>query len=193
MDLTNATPELFSALAKAQAELENASKNAANPHFRSRYADLAEVLNTTRPVLARHGLSVLQSTNFDGELGAVFVQTVLAHASGGHVTATSSCTVSKGDAQALGSATTYLRRYALAAIAGIAQEDDDGNAAAVRVQPTASPDLMAQALARIAGAGDQMQLGEVGQTIAGLDVDEPSKKKLRAAFTARRKALEAAA
>ena len=122
------TPELFAALAAAQGELENASKNAANPHFRSRYADLAEVLNTVRPVLSKHGLCVIQSPSFDGQL--VSVATMLGHASGGHVSSTVSCVPAKTDAQGVGAATTYLRRYGLAALVGVSQEDDDGQSAA---------------------------------------------------------------
>ena len=57
MQKSDSIKELATALAKAQAEIENASKNAANPHFRSKYADLAEVLNTVRPVFAKHGIA----------------------------------------------------------------------------------------------------------------------------------------
>lgn len=127
-DITHATPELFAALALAQGEIENANKNAANPHFRSKYADLAKVLNTIRPVFAKHGLSLIQSPGYDGSMASV--TTVLAHQSGGYMTSTASCVPAKADAQGIGSATTYLRRYGAAAVAGIAQEDDDGNAAA---------------------------------------------------------------
>lgn len=135
MNTEHATPALFAALAKAQAEIENAAKNAANPHFRSRYADLAEVLNTVRPVFAKHGLSIVQSTGFDGSL--VSVTTLVGHAEGGFITSTASCVPAKTDAQGIGSATTYLRRYSLAAMAGVAQEDDDGNAAAHDRKPQA--------------------------------------------------------
>ena len=191
MNIERATPELFAALADAQFQIENASKNAANPHFRSRYADLAEVLNTVRPVLAKHGLSVMQSTAFDGAM--VSVETVLAHSSGGSVSSTASCVPAKTDAQGVGAATTYLRRYALAAMAGVAQEDDDGNSAAhTKPAPVQSDTVVQEAMARIAAANDAAALGEVGAGLAKLDVDEASKKKLRAAFTARRKALEAA-
>lgn len=191
MNIDKATPELFAALAKAQAEIENASKNAANPHFRSRYADLAEVLNTVRPVLAKHGLCVIQSTAFDGAM--VSVETVLGHASGGSVSSAASCVPAKVDAQGVGAATTYLRRYALAAIAGVAQEDDDGTSAAhSKPAPVVQSGVVEEAMARIAAANDAAALGEVGAGLAKLDVDEQSKKKLRAAFTARRKALEAA-
>ena len=141
MQTDHATPELFAALSKAQGEIENAAKNSANPHFNSKYADLAEVLNTIRPVFAVHGLSLIQSTEFDGAM--VSVTTLLAHAGGGYVTARASCVPAKTDAQGIGASTTYLRRYSAASVAGIAQEDDDGQSAAhagkpvsVRVTPT---------------------------------------------------------
>lgn len=133
MNTDKATPELFAALAKAQGEIENAAKNAANPHFRSKYADLAEVLNTVRPVFSKHGLAIIQSTEFDGSL--VSVVTLLAHDKGGFITAKASCVPAKSDAQGVGSATTYLRRYSAAAVAGIAQEDDDGQSAAHNRKP----------------------------------------------------------
>jgi hypothetical protein len=133
MELSNANAPLFAALAAAQAEVENAIKGNVNPHFKSRYADLAEVLNTVRPTFAKHGLSILQSTAFDGV--NVSVTTTLAHAEGGWVSSCASCVPARVDAQGIGAATTYLRRYALAAMAGVAQEDDDGNAASHQQRP----------------------------------------------------------
>jgi hypothetical protein len=130
MNKSESIKELAEALAKAQAEIGNAGKNAANPHFRSRYADLAEVLNTVRPVFAQHGLSVMQFPGFEN--GMVSVETVIAHSSGEWISSTLHAPVSKHDAQGVGSALTYARRYSLAACAGIAQEDDDGEAAVGR-------------------------------------------------------------
>lgn len=118
------------AMALAQAELENATKNAQNPHFRSKYADLAEILNTVRPTLTKHGLSVLQFPGFDG--GVVTVETMLLHKSGEWIKGEAGAPATKQDAQGVGSALTYLRRYSLAAVCGIAQEDDDGNEASGR-------------------------------------------------------------
>lgn len=126
MQKSDSIKELATALAKAQAEIENASKNAANPHFRSKYADLAEVLNTVRPVFAKHGIAIVQAPSYDG--GVASVETMLTHTSGEWMANTCSAPVSKADAQGVGSAITYLRRYSLAAFAGVAQEDDDGNA-----------------------------------------------------------------
>lgn len=135
MNTEHANPELFAALAVAQGEIENATKSSSNPHFKSKYADLAEVLNTVRPPFSKNGLSLIQSSEFDGAL--VSVMTLLAHKAGGYLTTRASCVPAKTDAQGIGAATTYLRRYSAAAVAGIAQEDDDGNAAAHNRQPDA--------------------------------------------------------
>ena len=124
--------ELAGALALAQAELENATKSSNNPHFKSKYADLAEVLNTVRPVLAKHGLSFVQFPGYAHEPKVVAVETILMHKSGQFISGTVAAPVSKPDAQGVGSAITYCRRYSLAAVVGIAQEDDDGNEASGR-------------------------------------------------------------
>jgi len=128
MNLDHSNAALFAALALAQSEVENATKGSVNPHFKSRYADLAEVLNTVRPVYSRHGIAIVQSTGFDGVM--VSVTTALVHKEGGYVTCVASCTPAKTDGQGVGAATTYLRRYSLAAACGVAQEDDDGQTAA---------------------------------------------------------------
>lgn len=127
MQRSDSIAKLAQALAKAQGEMENASKNSQNPHFRSKYADLAEIINTVRPVLAKHGLSVTQFPSFDGTLA--HVETIIAHESGEWMSGTTSSPVQKADPQGIGSATTYLRRYSLAAVCNLAQEDDDANAA----------------------------------------------------------------
>lgn len=128
MNLEHSNAALFAALAQAQGEVENATKASTNPHFKSRYADLAEVLNTVRPVFTKHGLAIVQSTESNGEM--VSVTTAIVHKEGGYVSSVASCVPAKWDGQGVGASTTYLRRYALAAMCGIAQEDDDGQSAA---------------------------------------------------------------
>ena len=118
---------LAPALVAAQAEVENATKNASNPHFKSRYADLAEIIDTVKPVFTKHGLAVLQLPGLED--GHATVETMLVHKSGEWIAGVSGAPLQKADPQGVGSAITYLRRYSLAALAGIAQEDDDGNAA----------------------------------------------------------------
>jgi hypothetical protein len=191
MDTSNANPALFAALAAAQGEIENAAKNAANPHFKSRYADLAEVLNTVRPVFAKNGLSLLQSTGFDGSL--VSVTTLVAHKDGGFVTSVASCVPAKSDAQGIGSATTYLRRYAVAAMAGVAQEDDDGTAAAHDRKPAAVSEADQAKAAdfrdALKDAKDETELQRIGADLAGAKLPANLLADLRALYSIRHKAL----
>lgn len=155
MNRSETIAALAKALASAQGEIENASKNMKNDHFKNKYADLAEVLNTVRPVFAKHGLAVTQFPSFEG--GLVHVETMLTHESGEWMAGTASAPVSKQDAQGVGSAITYLRRYSLAAVAGIAQEDDDANSAVgqkPKEQPKADPHKLADHIAAIDAAAD---------------------------------------
>lgn len=157
MNKSESIAGLAAALAEAQGEIENASKNASNPAFKSRYADLAEVINTVRPVFASHGLAVVQFPAFAD--GIVSVETVVTHKSGEWMSGTASAPVTKQDAQGVGSAITYLRRYSLSAVAGIAQEDDDGNAASQK--PKADASKSADHLAAIGAAADLDSLKSV--------------------------------
>lgn len=128
---TMSNGELSMALAKAQAEIEGAKKDSENPHFRSKYADLASVWDAWQKVGPKHGLSIVQFGRVR-EMGAVLV-TRLMHTSGQSIEGEIPL-LHKPDMQGLGSALTYARRYGLAAMVGICPEDDDANAA---VEPTA--------------------------------------------------------
>ena len=120
--------ELAEALAKAQGQIEGAKKDKANPFFKSVYADLASVWDACRKPLSDNGLSVTQCPE-EADNG-IAIETMLLHSSGQWIKSRYTMPVSKLDAQAVGSAITYARRYALSAVVGIAPEDDDGNAAA---------------------------------------------------------------
>jgi len=121
--------KLGEALAKAQAEMEGAAKDATNPHFRSKYADLASIRDACRP-LAKFGIAFLQPTRAEGP--HVTVTTLLLHSSGEWIAEDLTLTAGQNTPQAVGSAITYGRRYGLAAMVGIAPEDDDGEAAEPR-------------------------------------------------------------
>jgi len=119
---------LAKALSIVQGKLSHAKKDSANPFFKSKYADLESVWDACRDLLAGNGLSVMQ---FPGEFidGTMSMTTILAHSSGEWIGQEMSLPVSKPDAQGSGSALTYMRRYALAAVVGVVQADDDANAA----------------------------------------------------------------
>jgi len=130
---------LAAALAKAQGQLESAKRDSENPFYRSRYADLASVWDACRKALSANGLAVVQTTK-TGEAGTLLV-TTLAHSSGEWIRGEyplhpmrqvqKEGWVPSDDPQAIGSALTYARRYALAAIVGVAPDDDDDGEAAM--------------------------------------------------------------
>lgn len=129
---SEATNELATALAKAQAEMTNASMNRVNPHFKSKFADLAAVRDATIPVLAKHGLSLVQftTTHFDQNGVTIVLRTRLSHSSGQWMEGSYPIPSHPDKPQIMGSALTYARRYSWAAMCGIAsEEDDDANAA----------------------------------------------------------------
>lgn len=128
MTQENTVNAIATALAKAQSEMGKALKQSNNPHFRSKYADLGSVMDACMPALNANGIAVIQPTiTVEGER---FVETIFMHGeSGGQLSCQVPLIVSKNDMQAFGSAVTYARRYGLMTMAGIAPEDDDGNAA----------------------------------------------------------------
>jgi hypothetical protein len=128
---------IASALVRAQRGFAPALKTSTNPHFRSKYVDLAGCIEAVVDALNAAGIALIQRTSEDST--GVTVETVFVHESGEmmecgklHVPA------SKQDAQGYGSALTYARRYSLMAAAGIAPEDDDGNAASRTLTPKVS-------------------------------------------------------
>jgi hypothetical protein len=168
--ITETCTDLFTALIKAQSEMGSAVKDSKNPHFRSRYASLAAVIDAVIPVLNANGLGVLQLPSIEGS--EVRLTTILMHSSGQRLSSTVGAPLGKKqDAQAVGSAITYLRRYSLQSIMGLPVEDDDGNAASrpQRRQPqrrqvpeTAAPtqadkDWAALIAAELEGAGLSVQ------------------------------------
>jgi hypothetical protein len=118
---------LAAALSKAQADITGALKDSSNPFFKSKYADLASCWDACRKQLAANGLSVIQTTQMT-EQGLMLV-TTLAHASGEWIAGQMPVLTKDASPQGQGSGITYARRYALAAIVGLAQVDDDAEAA----------------------------------------------------------------
>lgn len=128
--------KIASALVKAQKGFGAALKTSSNPHFKSKYADLAACVEAVIDSLNDNGIALLQPTH-ECDSG-VIVETLFVHESGETMSAGKlHVPASKQDAQGYGSALTYARRYSLMAACGIAPEDDDGNAATAA--PKAAP------------------------------------------------------
>lgn len=121
--------QIAPAFLKAQAAMKSVSKSATNPHFKSAYATLEDVMAACKEPLAAQGIAILQSGDEADDAGITIVTTLL-HVSGQWIEGRVRLPLEKGTAQAAGSAVSYGRRYCLAALVGlVSEDDDDGNAA----------------------------------------------------------------
>lgn len=114
------------ALCKAQSEMGAVVKNSANPHLKAKYADLGSVMAACFDALHANGFAVMQPGGQDDY--GTFVETIFAHESGELFRSKCYLVLGKNDMQGVGSAWTYARRYGLLGMAGLAPEDDDGEA-----------------------------------------------------------------
>ncbi len=130
MKTSESTKLIAAALVAAQEKIKHASKDSNNPHFKNDYASLESVIDATKVALVSNSVVVLQGMSTDG----TSLTTRLQHTSGEFIETEVKLVLSKNDMQGLGSAITYARRYALAAIMNISQADDDGNDASNRPQ-----------------------------------------------------------
>ncbi len=210
---TNRSPaigKIAKALAAAQGEIKAASKDRENTFFRSNYADLAAVWEACRAALSKHGIAVIQSPHPPQRVepgmyeARAVVETVLAHESDEWFSSLISLPVFgrelKGggrgevDAQSFGSAYSYGRRYALAAMVGVYQDDDDGEAAVGPAEPSMSEEVLAGHLKAIAEALDEDGLRKAyipAYKAAGRD--QVTAAKLLQAKDAKKRLLEDAA
>jgi hypothetical protein len=141
---SDAIDKISPALVAALGAIEGAAKKSKNPHFKSAYADLATVIDTSRSTLTEHGLAVLQGLGsvIDGKLSCT---TRIIHDSGQWIESTMELPIGRNmDPQGTGSAGSYIRRYSLMAMLNMPSVDDDGNAATDQTRKpaneTAQPD-----------------------------------------------------
>jgi hypothetical protein len=160
MNKSETLTKLASALTKAQAEMSGAKKSAANPFFKSKYANLEEVIQCVKEPFANHGLSFMQFPI--SEDGCAGVETIILHESGEFISNSFMLKCAKADPQGMGSAITYARRYGLQAACGIPSEDDDAEGAMKRTvsptKPAPKPMTKAEAVELLANAKDATEL-----------------------------------
>jgi hypothetical protein len=136
---------IYIALSAAQAEMGPVVKGAVNPHFRSKYADLADVMQVALPALNKHGIAAWHSTVIAD--GTTMMRTTLSHGeSDTHINCDVPLIVAKNDMQGMKSATTYAKRIGIESLTGIAPEDDDGNAAAKAAPKQEAPKPISEKL-----------------------------------------------
>ena len=146
---------IATALVKAQKAFGPALKSSTNPHFKSRYADLAACVEAVVDSLNNNGIALIQQNQPSPD--GVIVETIFLHESGESLNCGQLFVpANKHDAQGFGSALTYARRYSLMAACGIAPEDDDGNTASRR--PQVNESALVDHLAAIEASTDQDSL-----------------------------------
>ena len=177
---TTGPATIAEALAAAQAELTDPVKDSVNPHFKSRYADLATILKTVRPVLSRHGIAVTQTTEID--CGSVTIVTHLLW-KGSEIVGRYPVAPVKADPQGYGSAMTYARRYALQAIVGVAaDDDDDGNAASAPKPSAPRIDETSELIGRIRACNDIDELRAMRAAVSAAGATASAAWKARGEF-----------
>ena len=157
---------LATALVKAQKAFSPALKNSTNPHFKSRYADLATCVEAVMDALNDNGIALIQKC-YECPSG-IMVETVFMHESGEiYESGILQFPASKQDPQGYMSALTYARRGSLMAACGIAPEDDDGNSASKASAAAASAAVAAvrapKPPAKIEGNDSEWQLKVVAK------------------------------
>jgi len=135
MKMSETITELAGALAKAQGQIEDASKGSENPYFKSKYADLAAVRAVIREPLANNDLAIIQAPRTVN--GGAEVETMLVHKSGEFISETLFMPAGKADPHGYASAITYARRIGIMSLLALASYDDDGNTAVDSVKEQA--------------------------------------------------------
>lgn len=119
--------ELATALSKAQAEMNFAIKDSENKFLKNKYADLSSVWEACRDPLTKNSLSIVQLVDGINDKGFIVLKTMLMHSSGQWIKSYIAMKPADDKPQTYGSTLTYARRYALSAMVGVIQDDDDGN------------------------------------------------------------------
>jgi hypothetical protein len=201
---------LYSALSKAQGDMGSAKKDRTNPHLKYAYATLASIIDAVREPFSKNGLShmsFVSSHPVEGSTWDISVTLRIAHVDGGVLESTLTAPMpdSKGlsHVQTAGLVITYLRRYLMMAMCGVAPDDDDDGASAPPVQkapvaqPRASnPEFLARALSVIAAATTSSELDAAALSLSKEvvatfpDPSHPSRLEIKAAVGAKKKSFE---
>jgi len=188
MKTSETLKEIAVALRDAQVDTKFAIKDSTNPHFKSRYADLTSVIVAVKDSLNLNGIVFIQ-TPTESAPGTLALTTRLLHSSGEWIEDTAVCPLQKNDPQGYGSALTYLRRYSLASITGLYQDDDDGESTRMKpedylkkIQSTTSLDNLQKTYASI--------ISEVRHDKALMQAVISEKDKMKIMFDDRKAEIE---
>lgn len=166
--------KVYAAMARAQVNIGNITKNSENPHFRSKFVDLGAAMEVILPALNAEGLSLVQETSYDDQIGWI-LNTTIFHEDGSYIgpSVYPILAANLTDPQKFGAGLTYARRYSAMAIVGAAPEDDDGNtatASSAKVKPKTAKQKLGPML-KAAGINSASMFREQSQTVLGKGVE----------------------
>jgi hypothetical protein len=178
MNKSESIVKLSAALCKFHGAMGKVGKDSINPHFRNRYASLSNIIEAVKPHLNAAGLSIIQMPTTEG------LETLLLHDSGEYISSLS--TIAAKDPmnpQAVGSAITYARRYALGSVLSLnIDEDDDATAATVAPKAEPAPQAKPQA-PKVLPALTPEDADKWGKAVAALANGKTTIEKIRSAYT----------
>lgn len=178
MKTSDSIKQIAEALVSAQKQIKFAVKDSTNPHFKSKYANINSVIDAVKAPLNNHGIAILQSLSPSDD-GKLHLTTRLIHSSGEWIEDTAVCPLQKQDAQGLGSAVSYIRRYSLSAFLSLYSDtDDDGQSAALNAADYLQKINHSQTLEELQ-ANYNFVMGEVknDRTLSKLVIDAKDKRK----------------
>lgn len=193
MKTSESIAKIATAILEAQKAITFASKDATNPHFKNRYADLPAVVDAVKPALNDSGIAFIQSASPSDD-SKLHLTTRLIHTSGEWIEDTLVMPLPKQDPQGYGSAMTYARRYALAAITGLYQDDDDGNAGSgvgKKADDSVTAKQMETFVSNITKCESITKLTETGDAIGTFQLTESQRRDIATAYTKRKRELKA--
>lgn len=178
MKTSESIKQIAEALVSAQKEIKFAVKDSTNPHYKSKYANINSVIDAVKAPLNNNNIAILQSLSPSDD-GKLHLTTRLIHSSGEWIEDTAVCPLQKQDAQGLGSAVSYIRRYSLSAFLSLYSDtDDDGQSAALNAADYLQKITHSQTLEELQ-ANYNFVMGEVknDRTLSKLVIDAKDKRK----------------
>jgi len=177
MRTSDSIKQIAEALVSAQKEIKFAVKDSTNPHYKSKYANINSVIDAVKKPLNDNGIAILQSLSPSDD-GKLHLTTRLIHSSGEWIEDTAVCPLQKQDAQGLGSAVSYIRRYSLSALLSVYADDDDGQSAALNASDYLQKISHSQTLEELQ-ANYNFVMGEVknDRTLSKLVIEAKDKRK----------------
>ncbi len=178
MKTSDSIKQIAEALVSAQKEIKFAVKDSTNPHFKSKYANINSVIDAVKKPLNDNGIAILQSLSPSDD-GKLHLTTRLIHSSGEWIEDVAVCPLQKQDAQGLGSAVSYIRRYSLSAFLSLYSDtDDDGQSAALNAADYLHKIKDSQTLEELQ-ANYNFVMGEVknDRTLSKMVIDAKDKRK----------------